>query len=245
MGRIEAIALEGIPEVRPGDDLASIVEAAGGPFSGDDVLAIAHKSVSNAEGALVELASVQPGNEARAIASEQGRDPAHVQVILDQSSELVRAENGVLVCRTHHGFVCANAGVDASNSGAEGVLVCLPDDPDASARRLRSALSGQPAVVITDSFGRPWRVGQSDVAIGVAGLGPLEDWRGKPDTGGRTMEATWIAVADEVAAAADLARRKDAAQPAVLVRGLGRYVTRDDGPGAAALLRAADEDLFP
>ena len=245
MGRVEAIALEGIPEIRPGDDLASIVEAAGGPFSGDDVLVIAHKAVSKAEGALVELSSVQPGEEARAIASEQGRDPAHVQVILDQSSELVRAENGVLVCRTHHGFVCANAGVDASNSGGEGVVVCLPEDPDASARRLRSALSGHPAVVITDSFGRPWRVGQSDVAIGVAGLGPLEDWRGKPDTCGRTMEATWIAVADEVAAAADLARRKDAAQPAVLVRGLGRYVTRDDGPGAAALLRAADEDLFP
>ncbi len=245
MGRVEAIALEGIPEIRPGDDLASIFEAAGGPFSGDDVLAIAHKAVSKAEGALVELASVQPGEEARAIASGQGRDPRHVQVILDQSSEVVRAENGVLVCRTRHGFVCANAGVDASNSGAEGVLVCLPEDPDASARRLRSALSGHPAVVITDSFGRPWRVGQSDVAIGVAGLGPLEDWRGKPDTGGRTMEATWIAIADEVAAAADLARRKDAAQPAVLVRGLGRYVTREDGPGAAALQRAADEDLFP
>lgn len=244
MGRVEALALDGIPEIRPGDDLAGLIEAAGGPFTGDEIVAIAHKAVSKAEGALVELSTVEPGEEALAIASAQGRDPRHVQVILDQSSELVRVESGVLVCRTRHGFVCANAGVDASNSGGEGTVVCLPDDPDASARRIRSALAGRPAVLITDSFGRPWRLGQADVAIGAAGLAPLEDWRGRPDSGGRTMEATWIAVADEVAAAADLARRKDAGQPVVLVRGLEAYVAQEDGPGAAALLRAAAEDLF-
>ncbi len=244
MGRVEALALEGIPEIRSGDDLAGLLEEAGGPFSADEVLAIAHKAVSKAEGALVELSTVEPGEEARSIASEQGRDPRHVQVILDQSSEVVRAQNGVLVCRTHHGFICANAGVDASNAAEEGVLVCLPADPDASARSLRAALPGHPAVVITDSFGRAWRLGQADVAIGVAGLAPLDDWRGRDDAGGRPLVATWIAVADEVAAAADLARRKDAGQPAVLLRGLGLYVTEEDGPGAAALLRAAEEDLF-
>ena len=244
MGRVEAFALEGIPEIRPGDDLAAIIEVAGGPFDPDEVLAVAHKAVSKAEGKVVALDSIEPGAEALAIAAEQGRDPRHVQVILDQSSEVIRAENGILVCRTHHGFVCANAGVDASNSGDDGMLVCLPEDPDASARRLRAALTGQPAVVLTDSFGRAWRVGQADVAIGAAGVAPLEDWRGRPDSRGRTLEATWIAIADEVAAAADLARRKDAAQPVVLVRGLGRYVTDYDGPGAAALLRAAEEDLF-
>ncbi|MFM8761978.1 MAG: coenzyme F420-0:L-glutamate ligase [Solirubrobacterales bacterium] len=241
---MEALALDGIPEIRPGDDLAGLIEAAGGPFAADEIVAIAHKAVSKAEGAIVELASVEPGEEAVAIASAQDRDPRHVQVILDQSSEVIRARNGVLVCRTHHGFICANAGVDASNSPGEGVLVCLPEDPDASARRLRAALSGHPAVVITDSFGRAWRLGQADVAIGAAGLAPLEDWRGRADTAGRKLEATWIAIADEVAAAADLARRKDSAQPVVRIRGLGRYVTTEDGPGAAALLRAADEDLF-
>jgi coenzyme F420-0:L-glutamate ligase/coenzyme F420-1:gamma-L-glutamate ligase len=244
VGRVEAVALEGIPEIHPGDDLAQLVEAAGGPVSADEILVIAHKAVSKAEGSLVELTSVEPGERAVEIAADQGRDPRHVQVILDQSSELIRSEGGVLVCRTRHGFICANAGVDASNSGGDGVLVCLPEDPDASARQLRAALPNQPAVVITDSFGRPWRVGQADVAIGVAGLGPLEDWRGMADKDGRTMEATWVAIADEVAAAADLARRKDAGQPAVLVRGLGRYVTREDGPGAAALLRPPAEDLF-
>lgn len=244
MGRLEAIALEGIPEISPGDDLAAMLEAAGGPFGPDDVLVIAHKVVSKAEGALVELAKVQPGDQALELATAQGRDPRHVQVILDQSSELVRAERDVLVCRTRHGFVCANAGVDASNAGRDGVLVCLPEDPDASARRIRRALAGHPAVLITDSFGRAWRLGQADVAIGAAGLLPLDDWRGRADADGRALAATWIALADEVASAADLARRKDARQPAVLVRGLGDRVTGEDGPGAAALLRAADEDLF-
>jgi coenzyme F420-0:L-glutamate ligase / coenzyme F420-1:gamma-L-glutamate ligase len=150
----------------------------------------------------------------------------------------------VIISRTRHGFVCANAGVDASNAAAEGELVLLPEDPDASARALRAALPGRPAVVITDSFGRAWRHGQVDVAIGIAGLAPLEDWRGRDDARGRTMRATWIAVADEAAAAADLVRAKDGGQPVVVLRGLERHVTAADGPGARQLVRGRAEDLF-
>jgi coenzyme F420-0:L-glutamate ligase / coenzyme F420-1:gamma-L-glutamate ligase len=159
----------------------------------------------------------------------------------------VRAARGVLVCETRHGLVCANAGVDRSNAG-DGRAVLLPLDPDASARRLRAALGERlgvrPAVVIADSFGRPWRIGQTDVAIGAAGLVVLDDWRGRADAHGRALEVTAIAAADAIAAAADLARAKDSGEPAVLVRGLGRLVTEDDGPGAAALRRPPAEDLF-
>jgi coenzyme F420-0:L-glutamate ligase/coenzyme F420-1:gamma-L-glutamate ligase len=150
----------------------------------------------------------------------------------------------VLICRTRHGFVCANAGVDASNAPADGVLVALPRDPDASARALRDALPGRPAVVVTDSFGRAWRHGQTDIAIGIAGLAPLEDWRGRHDAHGRELRATWIAVADEAAAAADLVRAKDARQPAVVLAGLERHITPGHGPGAAALVRPVEDDLF-
>jgi coenzyme F420-0:L-glutamate ligase / coenzyme F420-1:gamma-L-glutamate ligase len=167
-----------------------------------------------------------------------------VQVILDESAAVLRAQRGVLICRTHHGFVCANAGVDTSNAPEDGALVTLPRDPDASARRLRCALPSRPAVVIADSFGRAWRHGQCDVAIGIAGLAALDDWRGRRDARGLELRATAIAVADEVAAAADLVRDKASREPAVVVRGLGRFVTDDDGPGAAALVRPLDEDLF-
>jgi coenzyme F420-0:L-glutamate ligase/coenzyme F420-1:gamma-L-glutamate ligase len=171
-----------------------------------------------------------------------------VQVVLDESAEVLRAQRGVLICRTSHGFVCANAGVDASNAPDDETVVLLPRDPDASARALRAALGERggiaPAVVIADSFGRAWRHGQCDVAIGCAGLSPLEDWRGRVDARGRELRATWIAVADEAAAAADLARAKDSRQPAVVVRGLERHVTAADGPGAAAIARPLDEDLF-
>ena len=166
-------------------------------------------------------------------------------MVLRESAEIVRAERGVIVSRTHHGFVCANAGVDASNASADGELVLLPEDPDASARGLRAALPARPAVVVADSFGRAWRHGQVDVAIGIAGLAPLEDWRGRSDARGRAMRATWIAVADEAAAAADLVRTKDGAQPVVVLRGLERHVTAGDGPGARELLRSREEDLFP
>jgi coenzyme F420-0:L-glutamate ligase/coenzyme F420-1:gamma-L-glutamate ligase len=238
-------ALPGIPEVRPGDDLAALLADAAGGIGGlaaGDVLAVAHKVVSKAEGRVVRLADVSPGPRAGALAAEHAKDPRHVQVVLDESEELVRADRGRLICRTRHGFVCANAGVDASNSGADGALVLLPADPDASARALRRRLGC--AVVISDSFGRAWRHGQCEVAIGCAGLAPLDDWRGRPDAGGRELAVTVIAIADEAAAAADLVRSKDSREPAVRIRGLERHVHVDDGPGAAALVRALEDDLF-
>jgi coenzyme F420-0:L-glutamate ligase/coenzyme F420-1:gamma-L-glutamate ligase len=246
---LEVVALQGLPEIRPGDDLAALIaEAAGPDLRPGDVIAIAHKVVSKAEGRVVALADVEPGEQARALAAEHGKDARVLEVILGESTEIVRARPGVLICRTRHGFVCANAGVDASNASAAGELVLLPRDPDASARALRRRLrelSGvAPAVVVTDSFGRAWRVGQCDVAIGAAGLAPVDDWRGRHDAAGRELAATIVAVADEAAAAADLARTKDGCQPAVLVRGLERHVTDADGPGAAALIRARSEDLF-
>ena len=243
--RLEAWPLPGLPEVREGDDLAALLAgAAGDGLRAGDVLVVAQKVVSKAEGAVVALARVTPSPRARDLAAAAGRDPRHVQVVLDEAAELVRAERGVLIARTRHGFVCANAGVDASNAPAPDTVVCLPRDPDGSARALRARLPGRPAVVIADSFGRAWRHGQAEVAIGVAGLAPLDDWRGRADSAGRPLHATWIAVADEAAAAADLVRDKASREPAVVVRGLERFVTAADGPGAAALVRPPAEDLF-
>jgi coenzyme F420-0:L-glutamate ligase/coenzyme F420-1:gamma-L-glutamate ligase len=243
---IVAAALPGIPEVCPGDDLAGLLASAAGRLADGDVLVVAHKIVSKAEGRIVDLGGVQPGERALALGAEHGKDPRLVEVILGESTEIVRSRPGVLICRTHHGYVCANAGVDQSNAG--GAVVLLPCDPDTSARALRARLREltgvAPGIVVADSFGRAWRLGQCDVAIGVAGLAPAEDWRGRRDAGGRVLEATVIAVADAAAAAADLARAKDGGEPAVLVRGLERHVTDGDGPGAAALIRARDEDLF-
>ncbi len=247
--RLTARALPGLPEIPPGHDLAALVaRAAGGGLGAEDVLVLSHKAVSKAEGRLRRLADVVPGVRARALAAEHAKDPRHVQVVLEESAELVRAERGVLICRTHHGFVCANAGVDASNAPEEGVLVLLPVDPDASARRIRAGLRERlgvaPAVLVADSFGRAWRLGQTDVAIGAAGFDVLEDWRGRADSAGRELSATVLAVADLVCGAADLARAKDSREPAVVVSGLGRFVVAEDGPGAAALVRPVAEDLF-
>ena len=241
--------LEGLPEVRPGDDLAGLIVATlREPLRNGDVLVIAHKIVSKAEGRITRLADVTPSAEAVALAEQLDKDPRHVQVVLDGTQQVLRAAHGVLICVTHHGFVCANAGVDASNVPGDDTVVMLPVDPDASARAIRSALrertGAAPAIVITDSFGRAWRHGQVDITIGCAGLGPLEDWRGRTDSNGRELRATWIAVADELAAAADLARAKDASAPVVVVRGAERHVTGGDGPGAQALLRGEAEDLF-
>jgi coenzyme F420-0:L-glutamate ligase / coenzyme F420-1:gamma-L-glutamate ligase len=239
-------ALPGLPEVRPGDDLAGLLAGAADRLEGGlragDVLAVAHKVVSKAEGRLVRLADVVPGPPARELAAGHGKDARHVQVVLDEAEEIVRADRGRLICRTRHGFVCANAGVDASNAGAPDTLVLLPADPDASARHLHRRLGC--AVLITDSFGRAWRNGQCEVAIGCAGLEPADDRRGLPDADGRALAATVIAIADEAAAAADLARGKDSREPAVRIRGLERHVRPDDGPGAAALVRALEDDLF-
>jgi coenzyme F420-0:L-glutamate ligase/coenzyme F420-1:gamma-L-glutamate ligase len=251
---ISATAVEGLPEIQPGFDLAGAIAnslAAGPPAGGlqrGDVVVVAHKAVSKVEGRLRDLAEVRPTDEALRIARQQDKDPRHVQVVLDESRRLIRSEHGVLVAETRHGFICANAGVDASNVPGQETVVLLPLDPDASARglrrRLRELTGVAPGVIITDSFGRAWRIGQCDVAIGCAGIVPADDWRGLQDAQGRDMRATVIAVADELAAAADLARLKDGRQPAVVVRGAGRYVSEQDGPGAAALIRPADQDLF-
>ena len=210
---------------------------------------MAHKVVSKAEGRVRRLGEIEPGERARALAEEHRKDPRLVQAVLDESAEVLRAVDGTLICVTRHGFVCANAGVDQSNASGEGhELVLLPEDPDASAASLRSGIEAargvRPAVVIADSFGRAWRLGQTDVAIGVAGITPLDQWIGRNDAFGRNLHVTSIAVADSIAAAADLARAKDSLEPAVLVRGLGRFVTPEDGPGAAALRRPPEQDLF-
>ncbi len=235
--------------MRTGDDLAALLaRAAPGGLSDGDVLVVAHKVVSKAEGRVRRLAEIAPTERAHDLAAEHRKDARVVQAVLDESAEVLRASHGVLICVTHHGFVCANAGVDQSNTADPGEIVLLPEDPDSSARDLREALGGRlgvrPAIVISDSFGRAWRLGQTDVAIGVAGLRPIDDWRGRTDAAGRELVATEPAVADAVAGAADLARAKDSREPAVVVRGLERFVTAEHGPGAAALRRPQEEDLF-
>lgn len=256
MGSLTVRSLSGLPELRAGDDLAALLlAAAGGVLADDQIVVIAQKAVSKVEGALLTLSTVAPSTRAIELAQQAGfgrsgagKDPRVVQVVLDQSAEVLRAEHGVLICRTRHGFVCANAGVDLSNSPDGDTVILLPSDPDASARRLRArlhALAGaSPGIIITDSFGRAWRHGQCDVALGCAGVAPLDDWRGRSDAHGRPLSATWLAAADAIAAAADLARGKDSGEPVVIVDGLGHLTTAEDGPGAAALIRPLAEDLF-
>jgi coenzyme F420-0:L-glutamate ligase / coenzyme F420-1:gamma-L-glutamate ligase len=227
-----------------------IAAASGGDVADGDVLVVAHKVVSKAEGRLLRLDEIRPGERARELAEEHGKDARLVQAVLDESQEVLRAVDGTLICVTRHGFVCANAGVDQSNVSADGEaeLVLLPEDPDGSARRLRAgiaeALGVRPGVVIADSFGRAWRLGQTDVAIGAAGVTPLDQWIGRADGFGRELRVTSIAVADSIAAAADLARAKDSLEPVVRVRGLERFATPEDGPGAAVLRRPPQQDLF-
>jgi len=249
MGAFSAAPLAGLPEIEAGADLAALIAAAAsGQLRDGDIVVIAHKALSKAQGRVRALAEIEPDARARELALLHGKDPRHVQAILDEADELVRAERGVLIVRTRHGFVCANAGVDESNAPEEGVVILLPLDPDGAARELRARLQERSgctlAVVITDSFGRAWRLGQLDCAIGAAGLRPLDDWRGRLDRRGRELHASVIAVADAVAAAADLARSKDSGEPVVIVSGLGAHVQPDDGPGAAALVRSRAEDLF-
>ena len=249
MAQLTCLALPRLPPVAPGDDLAAQIATAAPADLGDgDVLVVAHKVVSKAEGRVRQLEEIEPGDRARALAAEHRKDARLVQAVLDESAELLRAVDGVLICVTRHGFVCANAGVDQSNAAAAGELVLLPEDPDASARRLRAGIAAardvRPAVIVADSFGRAWRVGQTDVAIGLAGMSAVEHWHGRPDAFGRELRVSAIAIADSAAAAADLVRAKDSLEPAVLVRGLERYVTADDGPGATALLRPREQDLF-
>ena len=247
MNRIELLALTGIPRIAPGDDLARLVwEAAqkDGIALADGVLVICQKVVSKAEGRLIELAGVVPSAEAQRLAAEDGKDPRHIEVVLRESARVVKRGHRVLICETRHGFVCANAGVDLSNAPGADVAVLLPDDPDASARRLRDALrargAGPLAVVISDTFGRPWREGLVDVALGSSGIAPLLDLRGKLDMVGRPLEVTTLASVDQLAAAAGLLMAKDAGIPAVFVRGVAPV-----GDGTVrSTLRDPKTDLF-
>ncbi|HEY4778626.1 MAG TPA: coenzyme F420-0:L-glutamate ligase [Solirubrobacterales bacterium] len=241
---LRVIAVAGLPEFSEGMSVGEEI-AARAELGDGDVVVISQKIVSKAEGRVRKLSSVLPGAEARKLAAVLGKEPAMVELILEESEEVLRAERSVLIVETKHGFVCANAGIDASNLPEAGTVCLLPEDPDASARRIRAEIAGPTiGVVVSDSFGRAWRLGQAEVAIGCAGLAPLDDWRGRRDSSGRELEATLIAIADEAAAAADLVRDKTSRVPAAIVRGLDRHVRREDGPGAAALRRPHDEDLF-
>jgi coenzyme F420-0:L-glutamate ligase/coenzyme F420-1:gamma-L-glutamate ligase len=238
--------LAGLPEIAEGDDLGRLVAAAGDP-GGDEVVVLSQKAVSKAEGRLRLLTEVEPGERARELGDELGKDPGLVELVLEESAAVLRAERGVLITETRQGWICANAGIDASNL-EPGWVSLLPVDADRSAREIRrgiAAASGSlPAVVIADSFGRAWRVGQMDVAIGCAGIAPLADWRGRRDARGNELSATLVAIADELAAAVDLTREKDSGVPGAIVAGLGHLVGKEDGPGAAAIRRPASEDLF-
>lgn len=244
---IRLVPLPGLPLVQPGDDLAALVALAAaraGVALRDGVLVVCQKVVSKAEGRIVRLAEVEPSAEARRLAAEDGKDPRHLEVVLRETARVVRRGPGVLICETRHGFVCANAGVDLSNAPAEGTAVLLPVDPDASAARLREALlargAGPLAVIVSDTFGRPWREGLVDVALGCAGLEPIADLRGGSDLVGRRLEVTATATADQLAAAAGLLMAKDAGLPAVFVEGVRAF-----GNGMArALLRDPAKDLF-
>jgi coenzyme F420-0:L-glutamate ligase/coenzyme F420-1:gamma-L-glutamate ligase len=239
--------IEGLPEVTEGMRIGELIATATG-LSDGDVVVVSQKIVSKAEGRVRRLSSVIPGAEARRLAAVLGKDPALVELILDESSEVLRAEGGVLIVETKHGFVCANAGIDSSNVPGPSTVCLLPEDPDASARRIRAeiaaATGARVGVIVADSFGRAWRLGQVEVAIGCAGIEPLDDWRGRRDATGRELAATAIAIADEAAAAADLVRDKASGVPAAIVSGLAGHVGEGDGPGAAALRRRHEEDLF-
>ena len=245
-GTVSVIPLEGLPELVEGEDLGLLLHvaasAAGGLQEGD-VVVVAQKAVSKVEGRVVRLADVEPSPRAIELAGEEG-DARRAEVILRESREVVRSRPPLVIAETRHGFVCASAGVDASNTPGEGTLVLLPVDPDASARRLRDrlfALSGAVVgVVVSDSFGRAWRQGTTDVALGVAGIAPLRDLRGTTDARGRMLETTQIAVADEIAGAAELVLGKARQVPAAIVRGVD---ARGDG-SAAELVMPRERDLF-
>jgi coenzyme F420-0:L-glutamate ligase / coenzyme F420-1:gamma-L-glutamate ligase len=250
---VAVLALDGIPEIRIRDDLGAIIGNAiqrtpdALPLRDDDVLVVTQKVVSKAEGAVVDLTGIVPGDDALEFARRFDRDPRQVQVVLDEARRVVRMESGVLITETPHGFVCANGGVDASNVGPDSgsLVTLLPRDPDASAAGIRRAVRARfgvdVPVIVSDSFGRPWRWGIVDVAIGVSGLLPLDDLRGVPDADGRVMRSTVRAVADELASAAELVLGKTAARPVALVR--GATFTRGEG-SIRDVVMPAQNDLF-
>ena len=252
-GTVCVICLEGIPEIRSGADLAGLIGDAIErtddvlPLTDRDVLVVTQKIVSKAEGAVVDLATVVPGKRAVDFARRYDRDPRQVQVVLDEAVRVVRIANGVLITETAHGFICANGGVDASNVGPDtgSLVTLLPGDPDASATGIRAGVRARfgadVPVIVSDSFGRPWRWGIVDVAIGVSGLQPLDDLRGRPDADGRIMRSTVRAVADELASAAELAFGKTTARPVAIVRGAA--FERGEGSIREIVMPAAN-DLF-
>jgi coenzyme F420-0:L-glutamate ligase/coenzyme F420-1:gamma-L-glutamate ligase len=251
--RLEAVAIGGLGEIEPGDDLSSLIAGALAdatdvlPLRDDDVLVVTQKIVSKAEGAIVDLTTVEPRAEAIDYARRYDRDPRQVEVVLREAKRIVRMENGLIITETHHGFVCANGGIDASNVGPRSgdIVTLLPKDPDASADRIREAIRerlGQDLpVIVSDSFGRPWRFGITDVAIGVSGLLPLDDLRGTPDSDGRVMHSTVRAVADEIASAGELVLGKTTGRPLALVRGAS--FQRGDGR-IADVIMPPEMDLF-
>lgn len=250
MEEIRIIPVRGIPEVRPGDDLAGLILAAlagaGKALEDGDVLVVTQKVVSKAEGRLIDPQTVEPSAFARQIAAQGRKDAHHQEVVLRESRRIVRMANGVLITETHHGLICANSGVDESNVDGAGLLCLLPVDPDASAAGLRAAVRERAgaavAVIISDTFGRPWRDGQVNVAIGLSGMEPLNDFAGVDDPYGYTMQATLIAAADELASAAELAMGKIDAVPVAIVRG---YPYRpSESASARRLIRDPKYDLF-
>ena len=246
---IRLSAIRGIPEIRPGDDLAitisRAIEKLRYKLTDGDVLVVAQKIVSKAEGRLVNLESIRPSALAREIAENQNRDPRLIEVILKESSSIIRMDKRVLITETKHGYVCANAGVDKSNVSGRDWVSLLPVDPDLSAlllkTRLAELLNVNVTVIITDTFGRAWREGLSNVAIGVAGMSPLKDFRGQSDDHGKVLTATILAVADDIAAAAGLLMSKTARVPVVVVRGY--YHNQGEG-SAKELIRPKENDLF-
>jgi coenzyme F420-0:L-glutamate ligase/coenzyme F420-1:gamma-L-glutamate ligase len=255
-GRITAVCLPAIGEIRPGDDLGGIIVDAWRQLAAaepelapraSDALVVTQKVVSKAEGRIIELGSVEPRAEAIAFGERWDRDPRQVEVVLRESVAVLRMEKGVIISRTQHGYVCANAGVDASNVGVLDEVTLLPVDSDASARAIRARIAAdmgvEVAVIVSDSFGRPWRWGIVDIALGVAGFSPLDDMRGRPDAAGRTMHATVVAVADEIASAAELASGKTSGRPLVLVR--GAMLPSGDGSVVGDVVMPVAADMFP
>jgi coenzyme F420-0:L-glutamate ligase/coenzyme F420-1:gamma-L-glutamate ligase len=242
-------AINGLPEILPGNDLAILIRDAARAqreaIRDGDVVVIAQKIVSKSEGRIVHLADVVPGERAREMAAEAGKDARQIEVVLGECAKIVRWERGILICETHHGFVCANAGVDRSNAGAPDTVVLLPVDPDASATRLRNAFRAATgatvSVVVTDTFGRAWREGHTNVAIGIAGLPALKRYVGQRDPEGYELRVTEIAVADEIAAAAELVMGKLDRCPVALVRG---FTLDEPAETAQEYVRPADRDLF-
>lgn len=254
MAEIRVLGIEGIPEVDVGDDIAALIVDAtqrrGIPLEQRDVMVVTQKIVSKAEGKIVNLKNVRPSEIAVQMSKESVRDPRHTEMILRESVRIVRMDRGNIISETRHGFICANAGIDASNIPGDDSVALLPDDPDASAQRIRTGIkdrSGKDvAVIISDTFGRPWREGAVNVAIGVAGIAPVQDYRGQEDLYGKTMRTTVIALADELASVGELVTGKLRNVPVALIKGLD-YVpggAQESQEGAKALVRPADRDMF-